>query len=261
MIAKAYVGKPAQITFTADFHELLDGDLRPGEPVTLRYDPRRIVPAGDPYIFGSPKYVINAFAQFRGEGPVSREILTSPAGIVAEPKYDISGRGSMLAATITVPDDAQRVIIWFSYLAASGELLFDNDDGKNFCLRFPSIDVSVVEATVVNDASKRTSEFAVSVAAIDAVEAVSVRFRIAGNTEFGHHEVSLRNTEKRPIWSASGVAVPYQSSVQFKIYYWLRGTRYKDDNSSRYYLAPEPPAETVPPPPKELGEAALAWKL
>lgn len=266
MIAKAYVGKPAQITFTADFHELLEGDLRPGEPVTLRYDPRRIVPAGDPYIFGSPKYPINAFAQFRDEGPVSREILTSPAGIVAEPKYDISGRGSMLAATITVPDDAQRVIIWFSYLAASGEMLFDNDDGKNFCLRFPSIDVSVVEATVVNDASKRTSEFAVSVAAIDAVEAVSVRFRIAGNTEFGHHEVSLRNTgqkdkQKRPIWSASGIAVPYQSSVQFKIYYWLHGTRYKDDNSSRYYLAPEPPAETVPPPPKELGEAALAWKL
>ena len=47
MIATAYVGKPAQITFTADFHELLEGDLRPGEPVTLRYDPRRIVPAGD----------------------------------------------------------------------------------------------------------------------------------------------------------------------------------------------------------------------
>src|SRR5512147_3256369 len=120
MIAKAYVGKPAQITFTADFHELLEGDLRPGEPVTLRYDPRRIVPAGDPYIFGSPQHPINAFAQFRDEGPVSQEVLTSPAGIVAEPKYDISGsRGSMLAATITVPDDAQRVIIWFSYLAAS----------------------------------------------------------------------------------------------------------------------------------------------
>lgn len=221
MIAKAYVGKPAQITFTADFHELLEGDLRPGESVTLRYDPRRIVPAGDPYIFGSPKYPINAFAQFRDEGPVSREILTSPAGIVAEPKYDISGRGSMLVATMNVPNDAQRVIIWFSYLAASGEMLFDNDDGKNFFLRFPSIDVSVVEATVVNDASKRTSEFAVSVAAIDAVEAVSVRFRIAGNKEFGHHDVSLRNTvqkdkQKRPIWSASGIAVPYSRRCSSK---------------------------------------------
>ncbi len=86
------------------------------------------------------------------------------------------------------------------------------------------------------------------------------------NGEATAHEVSLRNTgqkdkQTRPIWSASGIAVPYQSSVQFKIHYWLRGTRYKDDNSSRYYLAPEPPAETVPPPPKELGEAALAWKL
>ena len=83
MIATAYVGKPAQITFTADFHELLEGDLRPGEP------------------------------------------------------------------------------------ARSGTIR----------------DASSQRATVVNDASKRTSEFAVSVAAIDAVEAVSVRFRIAGNTE------------------------------------------------------------------------------
>jgi Family of unknown function (DUF6209) len=266
MVAKAYVGTSAQITFTSDFHELLEGDLLPGESVTLRYDPRRIVPPEDPFVFGSPRSPVNAFVQFREDGPVSREILASPAGIVAQPTFDISGQGSMLVATVDVPGDADQVAIWFSFLAASGEMHFDNDGGKNYCFRFPSADAHVVEATVVSDAAKRTGEFALSVAVIDAVEAVSVRFRIAGNAEFGHPEVSLSKTtgkdkQKRTIWSASGISVPFQSSVQFKIFYWLRGTRYKDDNGSRYYLAPEPPAEKVPPPPKELAAAARAWKL
>ena len=46
MIERARAGKPAEITFTCDFHELVGGDLRPGGSVLLRYDPLRIVPAG-----------------------------------------------------------------------------------------------------------------------------------------------------------------------------------------------------------------------
>lgn len=266
MIARAYAGKPAQITFTSDFHELLEGDLRPGEPVRLRYDPRRIVPAEDSYVFGSPKYPINAFARFHEGEAVAREILVSPAGIVTQPKYDISGQGSMLEASVDVPADAEEVVIWFSYLAATGEMHFDNDDGKCFRLRFPSADVQVAEATVVSNAAKKKGEFSLSVAAIDAVNAVNVRYRIAGNAEFGHHEVSLtksaqKDKQQKPVWSATGIAVPPQSTVQFKIFYWIGETRYKDDNSSRYYMAPVPAAETVPSPPKELAAAAMAWKM
>jgi hypothetical protein len=266
MIEKAYVGKAAQITFTSDFHELLDGDLRLGEPVTLRYDPRRIVPADDPYVFGDPKRPINAYVQFRNDRPVLGQILTSPAGIVPQPKYDISGQGSMLVATVEVPSDAERVVVWFSFLAASGEMLLDNDSGSNYCFRFPGIDVHVLEVTVASSPTKDTGEFALSVAAIDIVEAVSVRFRIADNAKFGSQEVSLGKTgqkdkQQRMIWSVSGVSVPRESTVQFKVFYWLQGIRYKDDNSSRYYLAPQPPSEKVPSPPKELADAAKAWKM
>ncbi len=46
MIERLGAGKPAEITFTCDFHELVGGDLRPGASVLLRYDPLRIVPPG-----------------------------------------------------------------------------------------------------------------------------------------------------------------------------------------------------------------------
>ena len=266
MIEKTYVGKPAQITFTSDFHELLTGDLRPGWPVTLRYDPKRIVPANDPYVFGDPKRPINAHIQFRDGGPVSIQALTSPVGILTQPQYDISGQGSMLITTFSVASDAQRVIVWLSFLATSGEMLFDSDKGTNFCFRFPSIDVDILEATVVSDPATPTSGFAVSISTIDVVEAVSVRFRIVGDAEFGKPEVQLRKTDQndqegRAIWSVGGVSVPHRSTVQFKVFYWIGGIRYKDDNGGRYYLAPQPPAEKVSPPPKELDAAAKKWKV
>lgn len=269
MIEKSYVGKPAQITFTSDFHELLTGDLRPGWPVTLRYDPRRIVPADDPYVFGDPKRPINAHILFREGGPVSIQALTSQVGLLTQPNYDISGQGSMLTATFPVPGDAQRVVIWFSFLASSGNMLSDNDKGANFCFRFPSFDVHILEATVVSDPATSKSSFALSIAVMDAVEDVAVRFRIVGEAEDKQevklHKTDQKDQEGRAIWSVSEVTVPFRSTVQFKVFYWIGGTRYKDDNGGRYYLAPQPPGERglreMREMPKELVEAAKRWKV
>jgi hypothetical protein len=41
--------------------------------------------------------------------------------------------------------------------------------------------------------------------------------------------------------------------IRFKLYYWLLGRRFKDDNSGRYYVADRPELqEHVPPPPEAL---------
>jgi hypothetical protein len=90
--------------------------------------------------------------------------------------------------------------------------------------------------------------FAVSISTIGAAVAVSVRFRIVGEAKFGRSEIPLLKTkqndqEGRAIWSVGGVTVPHDSTVQFKVFYWIGGLRYKDDNGGRYYLAPQPPAE------------------
>jgi hypothetical protein len=147
-------------------------------------------------------------------------------------------------------------------------MLSDNDKGANFCFRFPSLDVHILEATVVNDPATSNGGFTLSIAAMNAVEAVSVRFRIVGEAEYDKdkHEVQLSKTDQkdqegRAIWSVSGVTVPFRSTVQFKVFYWIGGTRYKDDNGGRYYLAPQPPAEKAPPPPEELVAAAKQWKM
>jgi Family of unknown function (DUF6209) len=264
MIERRMARKPAQITFTYDFHEVVTGDLRPGHPVVLSYDPKRIIPEGEPYVLGHPEWPVNASVQFRDGEPETNVVLESPGGLVKEPDEDITGQGSMLKAQLMVPDEADLVIVWFSYLSRSGAMVYDNDHGTNYYFGFPSRDIAVLSATVDSDPQTLSSGFAVSVAAAVSVEAVSVRYRSISDPKAKKAEVKLEKTGQsddlgRPIWSVAGVAVPYRSVVRFKVFYWIGGRRFKDDNSGHYYLAPQPPAEEVPLPPKELVDAAAKW--
>ena len=264
MIKRRGIGKRAQITFTYDFHEVVTGDLRPGHPVVLSYDPKRIVPAGEPYILGDPEWPVYASVRFRDGEPATIVTLESPGGMVKHPDEDVTGQGSMLQAQLMVPDTADLVIVWFSYLTRSGSTVYDNDHGNNYFFGFPSRDIAVLSATVVSEPQTSSSSFAVSVAAAASVEAVSVRYRGISDPKAQKAEVKLEKTGKsddqgRPIWSVAGVAVPYRSVVRFKVFYWIGGRRFKDDNSSHYYLAPQPEPDKMPPPPPELVKAAQAW--
>lgn len=266
MLKKSYIGKPAQITFTSDFHELVTGDLRPGWSVTLRYDPRRIVPASEQYVFGDPNRPISAHFRFRHDSPVLSQTLASTVGLLSLPHYDIAGQGSILTTTVTVPTDAERLVVWFSFQASSGETIYDSDMGANFYFRFPSIDIHILDAIVVSDPAIPTSVFTLRLSTVDTVESISVRFRIVGDAKFGKSEMHLIKTDQkdpdgRSIWSISGVAIPYRSTVQFKIFYWINGVRHKDDNGGHYFFAPEPPVEKMPAVPKELAAAAKKWNL
>jgi len=265
MISRHQAGKPAQITFTLDFHELVTGELRPGAPVIISYDPQRIIPPGDKYLHGDPERPIFAHIQFRADSPVISRSLISPVGKVLTPDIDATGQGSMLLARFDVPADAEQVTLWFIYESDSSGLVCDNDQGLNYQFRFPTRDIQSLDAVVTSDPATQSSEFGIKLSALPSIEAVSIRFRVVNAKDFAKTEVNLKKTGKTDskgnnIWSLSDVAVPYQAVVRFKIFYWIKDRRYKDDNSSRYFLAPQPEPDKVPPPPPELAEAAKAWK-
>ena len=264
MIKRAHAGQPALITFTSDFHELVTGDLCPDNPVTLKYDPKRIIPKDEDYRFGDPKRPIIAHVQFGKGKPESSQALVSQIGIIENPVNDPTGHRFVLTARFDIPPDAEELIVWFSHLAQSGEMHYDSDEGANYRFGFASYDVTVLDATVVSDPQTPYSGFAVTVAADDKIEAVSVRYRVVSDTEF-RDEKPLQKTgqhddEGHSIWEVAGLTVPYQAMVRFKVFYWIGGQRYKDDNSGHYYLAPQPEPVKAPPPPPELARAAQAWK-
>ena len=199
MSERVHAGKPAQITFTRDFHELVSGDLRPGAGVDIRYDPKRIVPDGEPYLFGDPGRPIVAHARFRdGDQPIARP-LESQAGIVVHPDIDVTGQGSMLSTSFSVPENAERVTLWFSYPSAAGDTRYDSDYGANYCFGFPCRQIAVLGATVTGDPQASSGDFALSVAADAAVEEVAVRFYIVADPACAkNHANSATEPRKRP---------------------------------------------------------------
>lgn len=264
MTARAEAGKPAQIRFTRDWHELLSGELRPTMPLILHYDPARIVPEGDGYMFGDPKRPITAWLDF-GPG-VERQAITlhSPAGMLPHPHHDATGHRSMLHARVDVPAQASGVTVSFSYLGHSGTLHRDDDLGKQYHFGFAVHDIAVREARVVEPGAAAPARFALRVATHADVSAVRVRFRVIDRTRTEAQEADLRPSDEREadgwcVWLLDGTPVPSGATLRYKLYYWRGGTRLKDDNAGHYYLAPPPPPEPVPPPPDELGRASMRW--
>lgn len=265
MIERAQAGQPAVITFTSDFHELVAGDLRPERPVAFRYDPRRIIPQDEPCRLGDPKRLIMAHVQFGQDKPVVDQALASPVGVIEHPLYDPTGQRFTLMARFDIPADADRLIVWFSYQSPAGETHYDSDNGANYHFSFVGDCLDVRTATVVDDPPTASSRFAVTVAAAEKIDAVTVRYLAVNDPTFGKQERPLqptgqRDPQGRRLWAVADLPTPYQATVRFKIYYWLGGQCYKDDNAGHYYLAPQPAPPSAPPPPTELTRAAQAWR-
>jgi len=245
-------GKPAQITFTLDFHELVTGDLISNAPCLISYDPLRLVPKESAYIHGDPSQPVTLHYQFEPNGPVYDQVLESPAGLVPDTIVDPTGQGSMLQTEFFIPKEEHELIIWFSFVDANGMIHYDSDLGKNYHFRFTSQDIQLRQAVVTSDPQTPYSGFGVEVAAIPEITQVSVRFTIINNPDFPKSNVALNKTgettpEGMNIWSAFGIAVPYRATVRFKLYYALDGQQYKDDNGGKYFLAPVPEPVKTPP--------------
>ncbi len=237
--------KPAQITFTLDYHELITGNLVSNANCFISYDPTRIVPADSGYIHGHPDQPVILNYQFSANGPVSSQALASHIGLLEFAVLDPTGGGSMLDGEIAIPAEAEELIIWFSYVDGNGVTHYDSDLGKNFRFRFASEDIQLLQAVVTSDPQTPYSGFGVEVAADPEITGISVRFTAINSPDFPKSQVPLSNTGKTTpdgmaIWSVFGIAVPYKANIRFKLYYVINGITYKDDNAGKYFMAPIP---------------------
>lgn len=266
MVMRMGRGQAPQITFTLDFHQLLTGELGPGARCGVRYDPLRIVPAGDPYRHGDPARPVTGYARFHVGGEVTEVALHSPSGMPSEPDIDITGHGSVLVGAFDVPDDAEEVELWFSFEDVWGRTQWDSAFGGNYHFRFTHDDLQVLRADVSSDPQTPYSDFFVEVSAGPDVMGVTARYRVVNDPAdpHGRQSVPLSRTgedaDGRVLWSAGSVAVPYHAVLAFDLVYVAGGRTFKEDNQGRYFLAPRP--RTVlknmvepPGPPEELVRA------
>src|SRR5262249_7150972 len=162
------------------------------------------------------------------------------------------------------PDDAEELGVWFSYDSPCTGRHIDDDGGRRFRFGFASLQVRILSADVVaagdpSVAGGGKGRFELEVGVMRDVDRITVRMSLVNSPDVPKSEHDLAATKREEdgwrVWGLSPVEVPGDAIVRYKLYYWIGGVRYKDDNAGEYYLAPLPPPETVPPPPRDLLEA------
>lgn len=268
MVMRMGRGRAPQITFTRDFHQLVTGELAPGTRCALRYDPARVVPEGDGWMFGDPARPVTAHLRFPPGGEVTDVVLRSPSGVTWTPAVDYTGQGSALVGEFEVPDDAGEVVAWFSFVDRAGEQRWDSANGADYHFRFMHQELDVLRADVDSDDTRPTAVFTVEVSADPAVEGITARYRVLNRAGLPRQEVPLTPAgdadEGRRAWTLPGEEVPHDAVVAFDLVYVAGGRTFTEDNQGRYFLAPRPetrlPASSLTPPgpPRELLDALAA---
>ncbi|MBC8009906.1 MAG: hypothetical protein H7067_07395 [Burkholderiales bacterium] len=233
-------GSRPQITFTSDFHELVQGDLVPG-PCVLRYDPLRLVSLGDA---AEEAHHIRAYVRYHPVGVEWQGVMELPAGLPLRDSADITGEGIMLTSTFEIPEGCDELEVWFSCTHDDGQTHWDSDHGKNHWLRFGLEDLTLKTAKV-KPAKKKTAaqdslEFEFSTAA--EVQSVEVRWRITTVPGYVRQVTSLvasASTPKGKTWTApeGGIPVPKGATVAFDVIYHIDGRAFTDDNQGNWYIA------------------------
>lgn len=240
MSRRISTGKSPHIIFTYDFHQLVYGELLADRDCTLSYDPLRIVPADDSYQFGDPSRPIIAHVQCQPSPNVHNVVLQSRTGKLHDIDIDYMGQGSMLHGQFHTPADCEEVVIWFSYQDWTGGTRWDSDYGANYRFRFVSQDLKFLSSEV--ESGDAVDQLKVQLAAAPAIERVIVRYRIVNDTATPTQEylVELSPTIQRDfeggrLWSLA-MPLPHGAVVAYDVLYFLRGCRFKDDNSGRYFV-------------------------
>ncbi len=233
-------GDRPQITFTSDFHELVQGDLVPG-PCVLRYDPLRLVTLGDA---ASEHHNIRAFVRFHPVGSEWQGAMDLPAGLPLADLADSTGQGFMLTTTFGIPEGCDELEVWFSCTHDDGQTHWDSDLGKNHWLRFGLADL-VLKTAKIKVAKKKTVaqdalefEFATKAK----VEAVSIRWRLTNAPQAPRVVSPLvcgASTATGKTWTSpeGGIPVPKGGVVAFDVVYRVEGRDFTDDNQGRWYIA------------------------
>jgi hypothetical protein len=147
MLIRHDAGNRPTFTFTADYHELVRGDLMAG-PSMVRYDPYRIVPAEEISTLPATQRPIIAECIFHPGRQRWRKELRFPPATSMRPNWDPTGQGTMLETEMTIPAGTTEFEFWFTYADANGEPRHDSRMGRNFWMRFVSNDLRIESASI-----------------------------------------------------------------------------------------------------------------
>lgn len=231
-------GARPQITFTSDFHELVQGDLVPG-PCLLRYDPLRLVEIGDA---AEETHHIRAYVRCHPVGVEWQGLMELPAGQPLAELADPTGDGLMLTSTFDIPEGTDELEVWFCCTHPDGETHWDTDFGKNHWLRFSLADLSIKSAKVTSASTPAHDKFVLEIASNPKIESAEVRWRVTSNPSFPRQVTPLvvtAATRGEKAWAApeGAIPVPKGATIAFDIVYRVGGKPYTDDNQGRWYIA------------------------
>jgi len=234
MVLRYSVNRRPQLTFTADFHELVQGDLIAG-PCVLRYDPLRIVKMRNI----NPPSEIHAHVRFHPSGALWQGKLLLPSNARLQDMADPAGQGVMLDTTFDLPADCEELEVWFCVPQPGGAPSWDSNDGKNFWLRFALHDLQVSRAKVAQVAGQPQDSLDLEVGSVPEVDAITVRWRLPSATDEPRRETALAATASAPKkWTPpTPILVPQAATVVFDLVYYVGGRKFTDDNQGRWYLA------------------------
>jgi hypothetical protein len=240
MLIRHNTGNRPTFTFTADYHELVRGDLMAGTSV-VRYDPFRIVPPEEISTLPATQRPVIAECVFHpGHQHWCKELRLPPATFV-RPDWDPTGQGTMLESEMAIPEGTTEFEFWFAYTDANGEARHDSRMGRNFWIRFASHDLKIDSASVARRDS--VSAFSVSVLSVPEVESMIARWRLTAQPTLRREEKALTAADApdgRKRWSSpdGGFSIAPNSPVAFDLVYTIKGHSYTDDNEGTWYIVP-----------------------
>jgi hypothetical protein len=231
-------GRRPQVTFAAGFHETIQGDLIPG-PCILRYNPWRIVPAGEILSLSESQRPIYAHVNFHPVGGGWESELRLRHGSLVEGIYDPTSQEGMIEAEFLLPTGCEELECWFSYVDASGQTHWDSAMGANFRLRFPTHDLRVMRGEIVKVPGIGVDRLEIELESVPAVEAVDLRYRFTQPSGQPGQQCTLVSSADHRSWTtpAGGEPVPSNSTIVFDLVYSIGGRKFTDDNEGTWFLA------------------------
>jgi hypothetical protein len=240
-----------QLVFSRDphsneFRESISGWFLRGHPLTINYDPTRIVPPDKPYRFGDPAQPIIAHLQFREGSPVQNLTLESWIGTPGFTPDTTAQRSPKLHGVVPIPEDADWVTIWISFHPTGGPVLYDSSFGRNFRFRFYQEELTVIQSDIIPNPASNLGTLKIQVSTDPCVQRVLVRYRIltdpipATATQIGLHKVKTATPTAAAIWETPETLVPADRVVSYDLVYFADDRPFKDNNQGQSYLAVDP---------------------
>ncbi len=224
-----------QLTFTADWQHLIQGNLLPGK-VKLRYDLQRLPGEAE-----TVEADVEVFARFLPEGALWSNPLKPEKKSTAKKK---NGDGPYAVVDLTIPADCEEFELWFARQLPNGETLYDSNFGKNYRQRFAALDLDISKAAITRSKAKKpvSDSFAVEIKTNPKIEAVTLEcaWELEGETQQLSLPLELKAEKKTAkTWKMpeAKIAIPCGASVAYGFTYYIHGHKYSDDNTGLSYLA------------------------